>query len=161
MKKRDGAEQSSILEAVDNLSSMAELNLDELRAEQHEKESLSHVQTSHWLDLKNQEKTINSVKDTFKTVHNYLRYVYKKEGSQIKDREVQEGIKSIMALAMEAAQNVDQCVQLFDNKESVKDSREYRELIDFYENKLLKRFNEVLQSEEEWEEEVKRVFAYY
>ena len=153
MKNDDLLENSSILEAVDNLSSMAELNLEELGHAKDEAESVLHVQTSHWLDLKNEEKTVNSVKDTFRIVHNYLRYVYKKEGSQLRDREVQKGVKSIVALATEAAGKVDQCMKLFKDKKGVSDSKEYRELIDFYEHKILKRFEEVIQSEDEWEEE--------
>lgn len=153
MKKEDLSENASILEAVDNLSSMAELNVEEFSLEKGEAESLLHLQTSHWLDLKNEEKTVQSVKDTFKTVHNYLKYVYKKEGVQLKDKEVQKGVKSIVTLATEAAQKIDQCVKLFKDVKSITESREYRDLIDFYEHKLLKRFEEVIEAEDEWEEE--------
>jgi len=153
MKKDDFIESSSILEAVDNLSSMAELDLDELHVNKGEAETVLHLETSHWLDLKNEEKTVKSVKDTFRVVHNYLKYVYKKEGSQLKDREVQKGVKSIVAPPTEAASKVDQCVKLFKDKKGVTESKEYRDLIDFYEHKILKRFEEVIQSEEEWEEE--------
>jgi len=153
MKKSDVAENASILEAVDNLSSMAELNVEELGVDKGEAESLVHIQTSHWLDLKNEEKTVQSVKDTFRVVHNYLRYVYKKEGTQLRDKEVQKGVKSIVALATEAAQKVDQCVQLFKDKKSITESKEYKELMDFYDQKLLRKFEEVIQSEEEWEAE--------
>jgi hypothetical protein len=153
MKKDDLIENASILEAVDNLSSMAELNLEELGVASNEEESRLHLQTSHWLDLKNEEKTVSAVKDTFRVVHNYLKYVYKKEGIQLKDKEIQKGVKSIVALATEAANKVDQCVKLFKDKKNVSDSKEFKELMDFYEHKILKRFDEVLESEEAWEEE--------
>ena len=153
MKKDDLLENTSILEAVDNLSSMAELNLEELGHNKGEVDSVLHLQTSHWLDLKNEEKTIKSVKDTFRTVHNYLKYVYKKEGTQLKDKEIQKGVKSIVALAAEAAGKVDQCVKLFKDKKGVSESKEFKDLIDFYEHKILKRFEEVIKSEEDWDDE--------
>ena len=153
MKKDDLLENTSILEAVDNLSSMAELNLEELGHDKGEVDSVLHLQTSHWLDLKNEEKTIKSVKDTFRTVHNYLKYVYKKEGTQLKDKEIQKGVKSIVALAAEAAGKVDQCVKLFKDKKGVSESKEFKDLIDFYEHKILKRFEEVIKSEEDWDDE--------
>ncbi len=153
MKKDDSLETASILEAVDNLSSMAELNLEELGHDKGEAESVLHLQTSHWLDLKNEEKTVKSVKDTFRVVHNYLKYVYKKEGSQLKDKEIQKGVKSIVALATEAAQKVDQCVKLFKDKKGVSESKEFKDLMDFYQHKILKRFEEVIKTEDDWEEE--------
>ncbi len=153
MKKTDLLENSSILEAVDNLSSMAELDLSELEEEKGETESQLRLQTSHWLDLKNEEKTVQSVKDTFRVVHNYLKFVYKKEGGELKNAEIQKGVKSIVALATEAASKVDQCVKLFKDKRGVTESKEYKELMDFYEHKILKRFEEVIQSEDQWEEE--------
>jgi hypothetical protein len=153
MKQEDLIENSSILEAVDNLSSMAELNIEEFSHDRNEKESLLHLSTANWLDLKNEEKTVESVKNTFKVVHNYLKYIYKKEATQIKDIEVQKGVKSIVSLATEAAAKVDECIKHFKDKKSVIHSKEYRDLIDFYNHKILKRFKEVIESEEAWEEE--------
>ena len=153
MKKTDLLENSSILEAVDNLSSMAELDLAELEEDKSESESHLRLQTSHWLDLKNEEKTVQSVKDTFRVVHNYLKFVYKKEGGELKNSEIQKGVKSIVALATEAASKVDQCVMMFKDKRGVTESKEYKELMDFYDHKILKRFEEVIQSEDQWEEE--------
>jgi hypothetical protein len=153
MKQEDLIENSSILEAVDNLSSMAELNVEEFEHQREEKESVLHLATSNWLDLKNEEKTVQSVKNTFKVVHNYLKYIYKKEALHIKDIEVQKGVKSIVALATEAASKVDACVKHFKDKKNVSDCKEFRELIDFYNHKILKRFKEVIESEEAWEEE--------
>ena len=157
MAKHTIAEDPSILEAVDNLSSMAELDIEEIkqqRKDQVTSKDAVQIKASRWLDPKDEEKTIASVKGTLKVVHKYLEHIYTKEGNQLKDKEMQRGVKSIISLATEAAEKIDACARLFQGKGYITQTKEYQDLIQFYEKKILRKFEEVMSSEEEWEEEL-------
>lgn len=148
MKKTD----PSILEAVDNLSSMVEVDEDIIELDKKEKGAL-HLRAHRWLDVKDEEKTLNSVKGTFRSVHSYLKHLHEKGGKQLNDKDVQRGVQSIMKLANEAAERIDTTTKLFRRKEKLVDSKEYLELVEFYEKKIMSRFEEILKDEEDWEEE--------
>lgn len=145
----------SIMDAVDNLSGMAELDAVEdkegvsrgVKRDLHELKDLSTEQ---------KEETLSAVKGTFKTVHKYLEHVYIKDRAQLKDRDTQRGIKAIMVLADEAADKLDKCTSLF--KHTYKEGKfseikEYKELKNYFKKNILKRFEEVLAFEAKWEEE--------
>lgn len=154
-KKGKKDQEMTILDAVDNLSGMAQLDV----AIEKEGEAVGVKKSLHQLkDLQDDEKeeTLDTVKGTFKTVHKYLQHVYTKDKEQLKDRDVQRGVKAIMVLADEAADKLDKCTTLFKHtyKEGkVSEIKEYQELRSFYTKKILKRFEEVLQSEAAWQEE--------
>lgn len=145
----------SIMDAVDNLSGMAELDV----AVEKEGDTRGVKGDLHKLkDLKAEEKeeTLSAVKGTFKTVHKYLQHVYTKDKEQLKDRDMQRGIKAIMVLADEAADKLDKCTTLFKHtyKEGkVSEIKEYKDLKTYFKKNILKRFEEVLASEAKWEEE--------
>ena len=154
MAKRTLTDDPSILEAVDNLSTMAELEVEEVKVASKESTDESiRLNVNRWLDPRNDEKTMDSAKSTFKAVHKYLRHVYTKENKNFKNKEVQRGVRSIVALANEAAQKLDECRAISGNTLSLTDTKEYRDLIEFYDKKIVRRFEEVMQSEEDWEEE--------
>lgn len=145
----------SIMDAVDNLSGMAELDAIE------DKEGVSRGVKRNLHELKDltteqKEETLSAVKGTFKTVHKYLEHVYTKDRAQLKDRDTQRGIKAIMVLADEAADKLDKCTTLFKHtyKEGkVSEIKEYKDLKNYFKKNILKRFEEVLASEAQWEEE--------
>ena len=153
-KKKPKDKEMSIMDAVDNLSGMAELDL----GVEKEGESPGVKKDLHKLkSLKPEEKeeALSTVKGTFKAVHKYLQHVYQKDKEQLKDIEMQRGIKAIMVLADEAADKLDKCTSLFKHtyKEGkLTEIKEYKDLRTFYRNKIVKRFQEVLASEAEWEE---------
>ena len=151
--KKGFGDDPSILEAVDNLSSMAEVNLEELSEDVKDKEGIRTI--GRWLDPKDAEKTMDSVKGTFKVVHNYLKHIYSKESAQIKDQSMQKGVQSIMALAGEAALKMDFYAKSLKGVKSVVLSKEYQELLEFYQKKILKKFEQSLEKEEAWEKELR------
>ena len=154
-KKAKKDQEMSIMDAVDNLSGMAELDV----AAPKEGEAVGVKKNLHKLkELEEEEKeeTLSTVKGTFKTIHKYLEHVYSKDKEQLKDRDMQRGIKAIMVLADEAADKLDKCTSLFKHtyKEGkVSEIKEYKDLRSFYSKKILKRFEEVLASEAAWQEE--------
>ncbi len=153
MPKKSLAEMS-IMEAVENLTNMAEMENFQSRtdksAEQINKKKSDSPQSSK------EKNIVDTVKKTFQTVHNYLKHVYQKEKKHLEDAEMQKGIQAIMMLASEAADKVDSYSPLFKKalgQGGVKDLKEYQELQDFYLNKLLRRFQEAQDVEQAWQEQ--------
>lgn len=142
--KKKVLEDMTIMEAVDNLSSMAELD--------EKKVSPEEINPYRWLDPKNKEQTMTRVKGTFRVVHDYLKHIYSKDKKQLKDVEMQKGIQAIMVLAGEVAEKIDTCFKGIQD-EKVSELKEYQNLHKFYFTKIVKRFQEVLESEELWKEE--------
>lgn len=145
--------EMNIMHAMDNLSDMAELDIEV----EEEGESFGMKENLHKLKSLNPEKqeaTLATVRETFRTVHRYLQHVYQKDREHLKDVEIQRGIKAIMILADEAADKLDTCTELFKctyKEGELAEIKEYRDLRIFYSNKIIKRFQEILASEANWE----------
>ncbi|PJD94708.1 MAG: hypothetical protein CK425_10720 [Parachlamydia sp.] len=136
--RRDGG-NLSIIEAVEALSHIADLEIDKGIGitQQHDlvfQNLPISYRTVHWLHPDNAETTISLVKDIFKVVLNYLHNFYKTQYRYITDENAVEEIKSIMVLVGEAAKKLDKYTSIFNRKvkSSVTDTKEYKELEDFY-----------------------------
>ena len=143
----------SVAEAVENLSSMAELDEKALQEERARKGTIDPFERRLWLDVTDEEKTYQTVKDSFSTVHHYLQQVYR-DGHR--DEETQRGIHAMMELANEAAQKMGHCTGLFKAAHKNEDFTklpEYQDLTQFYSEKIMKRFERELIAEESWQEE--------
>lgn len=152
MTKNKADHDPSILEAVDNLSSMAELDIEEIKSEPGNKGTL-RVNTMRWLDSVDEKKTIEAVKANIKVVHNYLKHIHNKDSAQLKDKGVQKGVISIMNLAEEAVNKVDEYAKQCKKKINIKNSKEYVALIEFYEKRIKSRFTTESKSEDTDDEE--------
>jgi hypothetical protein len=144
MVDRKPPEELTILEAVDNLSTMVELD------------QPSEEKTYAWADPKQLAENQAKVKETFRTLHNYLQHVYKKDKEQLKEPQTQRGIQAIMVLAGEAAQKLDKYTSLFKGAQGASGLKEFKDLQQFYQTKLSKKFQEIIAAEEAWEEEWKQ-----
>ncbi len=148
----------TIMEAVDNLSSMAEMDIAEVG--EMEAEEGARLHGTQWVDPRDRNQTLDTIKGTFRAVHEYLEHIYKKDKQQLKDVEMQKGIQSIMQLADEAAEKMDQCSSLFKRtyeETSVTHLKEYQDLKEFYLKKITKRFEKVLETEEAWQQEWEQI----
>lgn len=148
MAKEPTHEGLTILEAVDILSSMAEL---ESHGELIEEPVGDHP-SLQWLDPHRAEENRERVKETFRVLNRYLHHMYAKEKTHLKDPETQKGIQAIMLLAGEAAQKVDKFTTLFQDSLTTR-LPEYQELQQFYLSKVIKRFHEAIEKEESWQKE--------
>ena len=149
----------SVLEAVDNLSEIAELSeqvtlYTSKRAEEIEKEKPVYK----WLDPKREELNKDRIKETFNAVHEYLERIYEYDPKSLMQTETQQGIASIMNLVDEASAKADKHIQMFQGskQKSIKHLREYQDLQNFYLNKVAKRFLNMPTKFEKAEEEVER-----
>lgn len=154
MEKGPYQEEITLMEAVDNLSSMAEI--DQMSPEEVKEEGIETRHVIKWIKPDKANQSQNDVRQTFRVLHSYLKHLYEEDRSRLRDPETRKGIQAIMVLAGEAAQKVDRFSSLFqtaERKESVTELEEYQELQKFYLTKVVKRFQETLAEEEAWQEE--------
>ena len=141
-RKSDADDQSGIVEAVETLSSIADMDLESELAVSHKHDLMvgDHpfsFRTVHWLQESDADETLLVIKDTFRTVLNYLRKFYRKEQSNVLKGQSIEGIKTIMVLVGEAAKKLDRYLKASEEKEhSVLELKEYKQLQNFYLKKI-------------------------
>lgn len=142
----------NILDALENLNtlvdadSLAEIEVtDDAHLIPHKGEE--EVKENYWVQAGPDTQTLDAIKETFRSVHEYLESFYQKKKKSGDTRQVVEGINTIMVLVGEAAKKMDRFGSLF--KERVTDFEEYRELQDFYRNHVIKEsFKEFAQGAE-------------
>ncbi len=137
----------SILEAVENLSSLAELGVNDRLGvvEDHliiqhseEEEQNSPLEGIQWLEEKNQHKTEVVVEDTFKAVLKYVKDFHTKDFNRFYDPKSQEGIKKMMLLVGKATDNLKNFTHLFEgvHRNGVEELDEYQQLTKFYKERI-------------------------
>lgn len=139
----------SIVEAVEALSSIADLEFDRDIgiAQKHElflqNEKIDY-KTVHWLHEAGAQPTVHLVREIFRVILHYLRQFYKKEYGYLTDQKTIEGIKTIMVLVGEAAKKLDKYTDLFHETKakSVMQFKEYKQLQDFYLTKIDRKIDE-------------------
>ncbi|WP_068467936.1 hypothetical protein [Candidatus Protochlamydia phocaeensis] len=144
-----GHHNLSIIEAVETLSSIADLDFDrEIGiAQQHEfvlQDEKIDYKTVHWLHQADASSTVHLVREIFRVILHYLRQFYRKEYGYVTDQKTIEGIKTIMVLVGEAAKKLDKYTHLFHqaHKKSVTEFKEYKQLQEFYLSKIARKIDE-------------------
>ncbi len=139
----------SIIEAVETLSSIADLELDRNIgiAQRHEvilDNQKVDYKTVHWLHKKDVNVTVSLVKEIFRVILHYLRQFYKRDYGNISDPKTVEEIKTIMVLVGEAAKKLDSYTTLFQKSQSksVTEFKEYKQLQEFYFSKISRKIDE-------------------
>lgn len=151
MGKRTRHEETglSIVEAVETLSSIADLELDKgvgITQTHHvliQGRDVSY-RIVHWLNNEGSGPTIDMVRDVFRVILDYLRNFYKKEYGYITDQQTIEGIKTVMVLVGEAAKKLDKYAAYFKSCDcgSTTDLKEYKQLQEFYHKKINRKIDE-------------------
>lgn len=137
-KKKRG--RITVLEAVDNLSHLADLDVDKKEA-------------TEWTDPAKIQENQDAIRETFRTLTAYLQHLYQKERTELGNPQTQKGIQAMMQLAGEAVDKVGKYTKLFKGAH-VRDESipEFQQLQQFY---LSKVFSKVKHEKpvESWEEE--------
>lgn len=146
-------EQLNVLEATDELSSMAELNSDLL------KKNLENIRKGKgkllkWLDPENDLHTLERIKEVFQSLSSYCKEIVK-DKVKLKDVDTQQGVEAMIQLAKEAARNLNQHKQLWGR--SLKDPdihtlKEYQELYEIYDKKFAKGKKKGSDLKKQWPE---------
>lgn len=146
-------QENSILtidKAVETLSHIADLEIDrnlgtvppdDILLE--EAASLGQ-HTIQWLQQQDASTTVEIVQETFRVILDYLKNYYKMEPGYIYDQQAIEGIKTIMVLVGEAAKKLDRYTALFNatSAKSVTELKEYKQLQEFYLNRVVREVDE-------------------
>lgn len=152
MVTRDKNESNiTLLEAVEALSSIADLELDRDVgiAQKHDLTLLETpltYRTVHWLHRQGADETVQMVKEIFRVILNYLKDFYDKQYQVVTKPQTVEGIKTIMVLVGEAAKKLDRYTQLFHQTKtkSVTELKEYKQLQEFYLSRIARKVDEGL-----------------
>jgi hypothetical protein len=151
-KKKTKESVLTIIEAVETLSSIADMDFERDMAVVEEQDLVIQekevsYRKVHWLAEHDREETLGVVKETFVVVLNYLKNFYRDEYARVTDDDTIEGIKTIMVLVGEAAKKLDKFTTLFyraKKVESVTEMEEYKDLQEFYQSRISHKVDEGL-----------------
>lgn len=133
----------TLAEAVEKLSQIADLEITaegELLRKPVSSEKPLPQRSIHWLQYRDVDQTMKVIKDTFRTVLDYLHFIDSQEYTAAEQPAAFERIKAMMGLVGDAAKKLDRYKKLFrHNVASVVDLQEYRELQEFFLNRLAPR----------------------
>ncbi|MGE5195820.1 MAG: hypothetical protein ACM3JI_00645 [Anaerolineae bacterium] len=152
-------QELTVMEAVDNLSSMAEIVPKDIENQNVEEKYLEafgvRSMEIDWTDQAHLAENREKVKATFRVLHSYLRNLYENNRTELAELDTQKGVQAIMVLAGEAAQKLDKYTVLFKEAQggSITELPEYKDLQQFYLTKIMKKFQEALETEEAWQAE--------
>lgn len=140
MKEKGGL---NILDALENLNTLVDADsLDEIEVTDdsllipHKGEAEGKKREIYWMKAGPDDQTLDAIKETFRSVHSYLQFFYKKMRKGGDTKRLVEGINTIMVLVGEAAKNLDNFGILF--KSRINEFEEYRQLQNFYRNRVIK-----------------------
>jgi hypothetical protein len=156
MKQLKVKEEMSILDAVDMLSSMAEIDIT-LSSEAPLAIQEDTLHAKRWLLPSYIEQNQEIVKDAFHAVKRYLEQIYEKDSTQLHDPQIQKGIQAIMVLTAEAAEKIEKFTDLFKEKpnlDNLSDLKEYQELNEYYQSAIAPLFPGTHDVDENWEEQL-------
>lgn len=153
-RNRRESSHPTIAEAVETLSSIAEMEFDpdlmvvetpnasEVMLEDNRTTAFRKV---HW-ERQPPEATVKVVKEIFRVILNYFRSFYRKKYTLISNPQTVEGIKDIMLLVGEAAKKLDGYTAMSSKTESVTQLKEYKKLQEFYLTRIARKIDESLLS---------------
>lgn len=151
MAARKGKDEQAIgiVDAVETLSSLADLELDrDFTVSQKHEFKIGNkkliYRTIHWLEGNEEDKAVLLVRDVFQAVLAYIKNFYSQEvkiKGKFASQKAIEGIKDIMVLVGEAAQKLDKISKMLNssNVKSFKELKEYQSLQNFYQRKIAKK----------------------
>ncbi|NGX30086.1 MAG: hypothetical protein K940chlam4_00929 [Candidatus Anoxychlamydiales bacterium] len=151
----------TIHDALANLSALSEMQIDAKEpigiVKKHkiviEDEEFSY-RTMDWFISEDAQYLIESIKDTYKVVLEYLIKIYEKDFIDFDEPKCRKGFQAIMVMATDAANKVDKYFDLLEdvpNIEKIVDTTEFKELKSFYVDSIAKKFSEALEGEEPWD----------
>lgn len=99
-----------------------------------------------WLKSSDKEEVVSQIKSIFKVILIHLKDYYQEDRNARELSANNEKIKSIMVIVGEAAKKIDRYTDLFHEKNmhSVTETREYRQLQDFYKKNIAKTIDEAV-----------------
>lgn len=151
MGKERKSKVLSVMEAVDQLSNMAEIDLKTVHEEEFETSG-----EINWRDPRQALRNEPLIGETFSTLHKYLQNVVKTDSESLKDPQVVKGIQAIMLLATEAVAKMDKYAALYPEEyKPISHLKVYQDLQKYYLQQILHQMPPPKEGEEAWESEIK------
>lgn len=149
MKLDENEDELSVMEAFDNLSNMAEIDLKSVADEDVDHPFTGEI---NWRDPRQALKNEVALKETFRVIHRYLQNMVRDKAGSLKDPEIQKGIQAIIILATEAVQKMDRFVALYpDRYQPISKLKEYQDLQKYYLQQILEQVSPGNEIPEKWE----------
>jgi len=156
----------TIQEAMDNLASIAEINMEHpprlgivqgVRLVTDEAEfPMGSIQ---WLSEEGDEPILEIIDRTYRTVHQHLVSLYDNPETDWESKKTESGIAAMMSLVGESANKMDRYLAFRagknEDKETKKiaDREEFKALQQFYLHRFLGKFGKAIEGEDAWREE--------
>ncbi|PIS01194.1 MAG: hypothetical protein COT84_03805 [Chlamydiae bacterium CG10_big_fil_rev_8_21_14_0_10_35_9] len=163
--EQSGKEQDiiHIHEALENLSSIAELDVNSEKmvgvVKNHKfvlSDEESSYKTVHWLTPETAEEVIENVKQTFKTILEYLKNIYENEGFDWENPNNRKGLQAVMTLSGEAANKLDAYIDNLNTPfeiPRITESKQFTDLQEFYTKNLSQKMDLKLSGDSAWSED--------
>lgn len=143
-----------IFDAVETLSDIAELEiLPQVGVAEKHNLVVGNLAVTYrsiqWVHEDDMEVHLKRLKEIFKVILTYLRDFYKKQHIQLDNHQSIEGIKNIMVLVGEAAKKLDRFKAIFHlsiKGKNITDWKEYKQLQDFYLNRIARHIDDGMLS---------------
>ncbi|MEZ5314879.1 MAG: hypothetical protein R3E91_01520 [Chlamydiales bacterium] len=166
-----------ILDALENLNTLLDVDTineieitEESRFIPHKEKEGEEIREIYWVQAGSDDQTVRVVKETFRSVFDYLQFFYRKMKDTGDTKKLAEGMNTIMVLVGEAAKKLDRLGVVF--KERVSEFSEYKDLQNFYRREVvpesfqtfaksstLKKKVEVIPHEETLEHQLKQILG--
>lgn len=154
MDIKRGKEELTVIEAVDNLSNMAEIDIKSYDPDTFLQKIEGEI---NWKDPRQALANEPLLKETFRVIHRYLQNIVRKDQNSLKDSNVQKGIQAIMLLATEAADKMDHFSALYPKEyNTVSKLKEYTDLQKYYAQQILHQMPKPKEVPEDWEGDVEQ-----
>lgn len=154
MRKVKVAEEPSIVDVIDLLSSLSEIDI--TLAIEKQDALKGHTLSAKWLSEAHIAENEELIRKLFKGVQSYLEQLVEKDPEQLKDAEVQRGVQALMTFVLEAADKIEKYTQLFKKSQSLEtlaDLQEYRDLQEYYTSAIAPHMPSEVDKTDEWEED--------
>ena len=155
-------EELKLENAIENLTTIAEMDIDEktqIGILQNSKITTNEEDFSYkeieWLFPEDPEGFFENIKPSFRVMLDYLREVYENPATDWTDEKTKKGIQSMMALVADVVSKLNRYFALFKKEVDFIKSEEFKNIQDFYLNYISKKFPEKLEGEEAWVDEWK------
>ena len=163
MKKRSERLSLTVEEAVDNISTLMEMEPSASLAMglvEGKKIVIGVEDFSSdailWLGPDSMDVLIDVAKVSYSTIHKYLESMYISAETPWEDEKTKKGIQSLMLLVGEAAHNFEEYLKVLsikDPRRSLLQSVEYKRLQEYYLKKITKKLPFSPEGDQEWQDE--------
>jgi hypothetical protein len=153
-------ENLTIAEAIENLTTIAEMEIDEktpIGILQNKKITTREEDFTYkeidWLFPEVPENFIDNIKPTYRVVLEYFKELYNNPETDWEDEKTIHGLRSIMSLAEDAASRIKEYFVIFHKNVEFTKTQEFKDVENYFREYILKKLPTEIEGKEAWEKE--------